>query len=132
MFYKLRQGFIYDLLEVKLKSMQKFYSSNETKLPSAKKEAENIEYALYLLNKLRDEEATHNEAFYDFNITYPDFELVKTSEPSEKLHGCNKIVFNGTEEQKRLRWKCYEKQYNLQQQKHNEFWNFIRLIFNKI
>ena len=95
MFYKFRQGiknfykyfkvvwndrdwdseFIYDLLEVKLKSMQKLFSGDKVWSASAENDAENIEYALYLLNRLRDEEGMHNEAFYDFDITYPDFEL---------------------------------------------------------
>ena len=146
MFYKFRQGiknlykyfkvvwndqdwdseFIYDLLEVKLKNMQKYFASDKPVSASAEKDAENIEYALYLLNRLRDEEGIHNEAFYDFDITYPDFELKISSEPCEDNPGYRRLIFNETEGQRWLRSKCYRKQYELEQQRHNEFWNFIR------
>ena len=119
-------GYFYDLLEVKLKSMQKFYNSDKAWSATAKKDAKNIEYALYLLNRLQDEEGIHNEAFYDFDITYPDFKLKATFEPCEDNPKYHKVIFNDTEEQKRLRWECYEKQYELEQQRHNEFWNFMR------
>lgn len=146
MFYKLRQGvknlikyfkviwndrdwdyeYLYDLLEVKLKNMQKYFANNKVWSASAEKDAENIEYALYSLNKLRDEEGIHNEAFYDFDITYPDFELKITSEPSEDYPGYSKLIFHDTEKQSRLSSKCFRKQYELKKQRHNEFWNFMR------
>ncbi len=118
--------YIYDLFEVKLTSMHKYFSSRDRIAEASEKDADNILYALSLLKSIKDIKGIQNEAFYKFRILYPDFELdmkfIESDNPKLK-----RIIWNFESDSQKALWnKCSKLQYEIEKRKHNEFWTFMR------
>lgn len=117
--------YIYKLLEVKFKSMYKFYSSDKAWSEDAPKVAEQIKEALRLLDKFMNYDYLH-EALAEFYKKYPDYKWEIKTEPSSYGEGYRKIIDNDTPEQKILLRQCFKKEQELKEHDYDLFFDLLR------
>ena len=109
----------------KLKNMEKFFRSDYVWSADAIERANDIKYAIGLLQRIIDN-VYIEEALKPFYEKYPDYEFDLKTEPCPDNPNLNQLIDNDTEDQKDLMLACFKNEEKLREKDYDRFYRFIR------
>lgn len=109
----------------KLENMEKFFRSDYAWGANSKNNADDIRYAINLLQKMVDDNYLE-EALKLFDEKYPDYKYEPEFEKDKDNPKLWTMVDNDTEEQKEFFKKCCKQEDIMRKKDYDEFYKFLR------
>ncbi len=116
--------YILYMLKTKLQHMENFFRSDNAWSARAKEDADNIRYAINLIDKIQNHDYT-GEALKPFRERNPEYKFELKTEPCEDNPKLYRVITDDTPEQKELLSQCYNQSEKNEDNDYKELFRYL-------